>query len=498
MAWGFVTSNFATGQEKTSDTTLAFSSGTYTAGRVYIAVIGTDNFETVTGVSTQHSSISDAGSGNTWNKGYEYTDGGTAAAHVTTSIWWMLCVTGGARVVTANFANAITAKAGSISEFTITASGVVTLEGSNGARSATDCPSIAISGLSSREYLFIRGDGGEGTGFSSYVNTSGYAVLTEVATSGGSATTNIFTRGEYDILTGTGSTSDPTTTADTDKASVLIALKEVAGGTTTNKNVDMVAVGVAALTKNPIWAKALAMAAVGVAGLSKNNTFVKALASTAVGVTTLVKAVTKAVFAPVAVGVAAMVKKINPLAKAMTAVGVAGFTQGLLFSRTLASTAVGVVTFAKSVTFVKTFAPVAVGVATLSKLVGKPLAMIAVGVATMNKKIQPLAKAIVAVGVAGFTQSKVFLQAFAMTAVGIANVSIGRAFFRTFAMVAVGVAAMTKMIPKLFAMVSVGSVATPDRTFIPGGGGGGADPGTAASTRWSSMFRRNKNRKQQN
>lgn len=89
--------------------------------------------------------------------------------------------------------------------------------------------SIAISGLTSREYLFARATAIEDEVLTTDTATASYTAVTHLpSTTSGLATNNIFCAGEFRILTGTGSTSNPTYTASsTESATIFVAFKEV-------------------------------------------------------------------------------------------------------------------------------------------------------------------------------------------------------------------------------------------------------------------------------
>ena len=227
MAWASTTSAFTSGTSEASGTTIVSGSVIWTAARAYTAIVATDNFATTEGNSNEHSSITDS-LGNTWVKAYEWNNEGAAAGKATASVWHMKCTTGGTSTCTVNLANAVTAKAFQVQEWTIGASNVVSVEGTPVGVSAdgADAGSLTVGSLTSAEYLFIRSDAIE-TATSAYTVTTNFSAIGGVSTAGGGDASNMSVYGEYRILTGTTSTSDPTT-ENSDQAAVFVALKEAA------------------------------------------------------------------------------------------------------------------------------------------------------------------------------------------------------------------------------------------------------------------------------
>ena len=67
-----------------------------------------------------------------------------------------------------------------------------------------------------------------------YTKTAAYSgTLSEAGTTGSASASNVWIFGEFDILTGTTNASDPALTTTSDKASVLVALKEAAAPSAT-------------------------------------------------------------------------------------------------------------------------------------------------------------------------------------------------------------------------------------------------------------------------
>ena len=87
---------------------------------------------------------------------------------------------------------------------------------------------MTLSGLTSSEYLWVRVTASETNSTTALTPTSGWAALVGDQTTGGGGAANMAFRGEFDILTGTTNTSDPTF-VNADCASILCALLETPG-----------------------------------------------------------------------------------------------------------------------------------------------------------------------------------------------------------------------------------------------------------------------------
>jgi hypothetical protein len=237
MAWTDRATPFS-GNSKTSGNQLTFTM-TLALGDVAIAVISSDNVQTTDGQTSLVSSINDP-KANTWTKIVEFTNGqGSAGGGATVSLWVLVCTVAAINATntqTINFASTVTAKAVTGQTFGIGAGATVTLVGTAQtlASDAADPAAQSVSGLASREYLFVRGMAMEAA-VTALTTTASYTSPGTAGTSGGSAATNMQAGMEYRILTGTGDTSNPTWAAN-DGASVYVALKEAAAGTQFNQS----------------------------------------------------------------------------------------------------------------------------------------------------------------------------------------------------------------------------------------------------------------------
>jgi hypothetical protein len=212
-------------------------------GQVAIIQVSTDNLTTTDGNTNDHQSVVDD-AGNTYRKIREFTNGNAAAAAgATVSLWYCILafsVTSG-NTITITFSGSITAKTvgGVLFNVAVDSTLEVVTNATDLANDAADPGSMAISGLTSREYLFIRATALERADAGTWTVTGSHISFPTslTGTTGGAAATNISPGGEYRILTGTGDTSDPTGTA-VDCASIFVALREVPRATPRDPQVE--------------------------------------------------------------------------------------------------------------------------------------------------------------------------------------------------------------------------------------------------------------------
>lgn len=203
---------------------------TIQVGNVGVALVAKDNAASSDGTGhNEVTSVTDS-QGNTWAKAGEFVNAnGAANAGATIAIFYCVVATElgiGVDTITANFSDSRLASAMIVWEYTVTSGAVVAVAGSNTlANDAADPGSVAVSGLSSREYLFIRAIASESSAATLLTNTSLWFTLNRIVADTGVSSSSMGCRGEYRILTGTGATSDPTLFA-ADHASLIVALTE--------------------------------------------------------------------------------------------------------------------------------------------------------------------------------------------------------------------------------------------------------------------------------
>src|SRR5437870_974588 len=228
-------SSFCTANVSTSATSWTFAtSAQLTAGNVGVIVLATDNVATTNGNTNDHSSITDA-AGNTWTKAREYTTTETNAVAdaATVSVWYSKAsanlASGGN--ISVNLSGSIAAKAVTCWQFTMGAGNTIALEGgADKSDVQADAGLITLSGLPNTEHLFIRGTASEASG-QSYTASTNYTAFTHTSSTfvGGATSTSMDARGEFRIFTATTDTTDPAMSSTSrDRASTMVALKEVA------------------------------------------------------------------------------------------------------------------------------------------------------------------------------------------------------------------------------------------------------------------------------
>ena len=215
-------------------TTTITTSALANASDLVVVWIAKDNTSTTDGATSEVTNCTDS-AGNQYVKAGEYTNSaGSANSGATVALWYCK--------LTSNLASSgtITVTHDSVTDVAISAWRFTMTSILRLASSATPVvsdttahgTSIALSGLPSKEYLFVRATAIEDEVLTTDTATASYTASDHLAsTTAGAATGNIFLAGEFRILTGTGSTSAPTYTgATTQSATIFVAFDEVAGG----------------------------------------------------------------------------------------------------------------------------------------------------------------------------------------------------------------------------------------------------------------------------
>jgi hypothetical protein len=204
------------------------TSAAINSGDLIIVRISSDNLDTTDGETSVVSSVSVGGQALT--KRREYTNGqGAAAAGVTCSVWSLQnssALSSGATVAI-EFSGSLAAN-GAITRvlaFTMDNATTLTEAAYNVlAQDAAQPGSLAVSGLASASYLFIRSCAMEG-------NAAPLTVSSGWSNSPNTNSSSVSIASEHLIATATGATSDGfTMSASLDNASVLLALSEGGGG----------------------------------------------------------------------------------------------------------------------------------------------------------------------------------------------------------------------------------------------------------------------------
>jgi hypothetical protein len=228
-AFGSVGSIITAQQKSSSSSWSPTTSAQLDSGNAGVLVIAVDNNDTSDGNTNLCSSVTDA-AGNTWVKAREFTNSqGTVDIGATVCIFYTKAsanLSSGGQI-TITLAAAKTAKAVAGWEFTMGSANTLSVEDGAGlANDSADAGSMTLSGLANREHLFIRAVGIESS-ITSYTASTNYTACTHSSstTSGGGSATNMGARCEFRILSGTGDSSNPTTSAS-DQASAYVAINE--------------------------------------------------------------------------------------------------------------------------------------------------------------------------------------------------------------------------------------------------------------------------------
>lgn len=236
MAWSLISSARGTATEKVSDNAISLSPNAAVAvDDVLVVFIATDNSSTTNGTDNgEVSSVTDsvAGNPNAYSKARERTaTQGAANDGAMASIWY--CKVAG-RIettdsITVNFASNRTAKAVSLAVVRPALGATISVEGGNHQTSADGTAvSVALSGLTSGEYLWLGMSGVEGPAGDVITGDPDYTDVTRAGTTGGAAASNITNNPEVRIFTGSSDTFNQTLDVSRGFVALLVALKEAA------------------------------------------------------------------------------------------------------------------------------------------------------------------------------------------------------------------------------------------------------------------------------
>lgn len=211
------------------------TSAAISSGAGLIMTLGTDNYNTTDADHSEHTSVTVDGQSMT--KIAEYTNGeGAAGDGATTSVWYLqnsAAVSTGA-TVSITLANSVTAKVASGFTFTMNNSNTLTVESTKtfGVCDACNTPSLSLTGLTSREYLWVYSYSGE-YGDATFTASSGWTGWVHTAATGGPGASRYQGGGQFLVATATGQSSiQPSTDTGRDWAAHLVALYEDSGGPT--------------------------------------------------------------------------------------------------------------------------------------------------------------------------------------------------------------------------------------------------------------------------
>lgn len=224
----------ATGNETAQTSTIwTILSATAASDAIAVFSVAIDNKSTADGNTSDVTSVTDS-KGNTWLKAGEFTNtvGGAANDGATIAVWYTLITNQllDTDTITSNYSASVTAKAAVAFYLNIATGNTLSVAASSTlVNDNADAGSMTLSGLTSKEYLFVRAVASE-TDTQAITATANYSAISQAARSGtgGSEKGHMSYGSEFRVLTGTGDTSDPTMSDTTaDRASLYVAFQEV-------------------------------------------------------------------------------------------------------------------------------------------------------------------------------------------------------------------------------------------------------------------------------
>lgn len=194
--------------------------------------VATDNIQTTTGDSTNHTGVS--GTNLVATKIGEYTNGQSAAAAGATTSLWLLEATGAVSVgtaITISLSGAVVDKTCTAWKYTKGAGMALRLCPDftpnpivNAINASNGFGSAAFSGGTSKSRLFVRALGKEANSTTALTVSSGFTAMTAQRSRNNASA--VLVRGEFRINTSTGETSNPTMAVSGDTAAVFAAIEE--------------------------------------------------------------------------------------------------------------------------------------------------------------------------------------------------------------------------------------------------------------------------------
>jgi len=234
MAWT-IGNTIAVNNEKISDNSLqAQALEVVSVGDVLIVGIASDNTSTTFADNSEVLSVTDP-RGNTYTKAREVNNAAAAGASCTISLWYSQITTAIQinDLFTVTWVSSRTAKSFSVQKFTMAAGSTVSIQAGISSQVDGGAPGSLDLTTPNAEFLWVRAFAHEAPNTDlPFTKTAAYSTLIySDGTSGGGAASNMCIGGEADVFTGTTNPSNPTI-ANADHASVLVAFKENAAGST--------------------------------------------------------------------------------------------------------------------------------------------------------------------------------------------------------------------------------------------------------------------------
>lgn len=204
-----------------------------------VCVLAVDNISTGGGETSDHTSVTDAGS-NVWVKRGEFSNTAGGAAACTVSVWTTVAGTAiGPGDITFNILSNRTAWAATCESFSMTVGDEATERGqTNEEQDNTDPGNLTSATVADIEHLWIHGMCGE-TNDTAYTASSTYTAFTFTSstTTGGGSAGNVAARAGWDIHSGTTNDNDPAWADAPDFARILLAFEETTAAAPTRSRV---------------------------------------------------------------------------------------------------------------------------------------------------------------------------------------------------------------------------------------------------------------------
>lgn len=156
-----------------------------------------------------------------------------SAGHSTVAIYYCKltqALTNGTHKLVVQTSPAAAAKAVMVRGFTFGSGNEIGFETPQvGGASGAAAPTLSYSGLTNREYLFVRADAREAEALTSGAVSTNYTIFSnaiQAGTTGGGGASNMSLQSEYRIVTGTSTSTAPNVAGNADIASALVAFYE--------------------------------------------------------------------------------------------------------------------------------------------------------------------------------------------------------------------------------------------------------------------------------
>lgn len=199
-------------------------------GAILVVDVVINNRSATEGNTNDITSVTDSG-GNTYTKLYEWTNANGAQNNGTTVAQFIskitTALTAGSSTVTGHFGSS-SANIVAAWEYSVASGSTVSkvTQATGDADNTTTGPILSVSGLTSKEYLFLVSESLEGKPTDTYTKDTDYTLANSGGTGGSIDDAQQTLRASYRIVTATGDTYAATNSANQDWASIMVVLQE--------------------------------------------------------------------------------------------------------------------------------------------------------------------------------------------------------------------------------------------------------------------------------